>query len=553
MEIKIIINIILLLAIHVGLFGIFKKAGQNGFFAFIPFYNLWIWLKITERPWWWLILMLIPGVNIMMFLIMVFLTMRNFEVENTLELIVGVVFSPFYLIYLGFGGKKRFMGTSYWKNYPRTTASEWLEASVFAIVAATLIRAFFFEAFTIPTSSMEKSLLVGDYLFVSKISYGPKIPNTPLTIPFTHHTFPFTDHTPSYLEWIELPYFRLPGLGKVENNDIVVFNYPDGDTVALEQQNVSYYRMILEAGYQFAAQQGIDPEKNRDKVVSMGREAVKRRFTVKARPVDKRDNYVKRCVGIPGDLLEIRNQQLYVNGNVAENPDMMQFGYYVYAPAGLGKKQLAKLDLTDIQNAGYPGRYLAQLNSTNKEELLRSGSADSVVGDIDLPNSYDFRIFPNSPEFPWNKDNFGPLRIPAEGATVELSMKNLPLYARIIQVYENNQLETRDGIIMINGVASNTYTFKQNYYFLMGDNRHNSADSRFWGFVPHDHIVGKAVFIWMSSSSNRSFPNIRYERVFTFIGSKGNSQSYFFHIMIPLILLIVLYNKRKQLRDRFGR
>jgi signal peptidase I len=500
-----------------------------------------------------MILLLIPGVNIMIYLIMVYLTIRNFEVENPIESIGGTIFSFFYLPYLGFSEKHRFMGPGYWKTYERTTAVEWSEAIVFAVVAATIIRTFFFEAFTIPTSSMEKTLLVGDYLFVSKVSYGPKIPNTPLTIPFTHHTVPFTgdvepssrklkglkrilpsvDPIPSYSEWIQLPYFRFPGLGSVKNNDIVVFNYPDGDTVALNSQNISYYRLVRTFGWEMV---------NTPSAVNLYTGQTFGEVTW--RPVDKRDNYVKRCVAIPGDILQIKDKQLYINNKPAMNPEMMQFSYDVAFNNSNLKKTFDKLDITDVQPYRDGNSFQLHLNEKNKAKLKESLFFNGLAESLDPAGEFDYDIFPNVASYAWNKDNYGPLTIPKKGVTVAIDTHSIHLYKRIIDVYENNDLKINGNQILINGTATNSYTFKQDYYFMMGDNRHNSADSRFWGFVPNDHVVGKAVFIWMSQSSNRSFPNIRFERIFTFIGVQGISGSYFFQIMIPLLLIIFGWNQR---------
>ena len=543
MDYKMIINILLLLALHLGLWKVFIKAGRQAWEAWVPGYNLWVWIKLIDKPWWWLILLLIPGVNVMILLIMVFLLMRNFEVENTIELILGVVFFPFYLIYLGFNEKYRFMGNDYWKKYEKTKASEWTEALVFAIVVATIVRTFFLEAFTIPTSSMEKTLLVGDYLFVSKISYGPKTPNTPLTIPFTHHTFPFTESVPSYSEWISLPYFRFPGLGKVHNNDIVVFNYPDGDTVSVNMQNISYYRLVRSFGWdKVNTPEAINPYNN----MPFGK--------VVARPIDKRDNYVKRCVAIAGDKLEIKNKQLYINGSPAMNPEMMQYTYDVQFNSMQNPQKLFdKLDITDAepyQNMQNANVWQLHLNNKNKEKIQNSIQLAQMAEMLDPIGMYDPDIFPNVASYAWNKDNYGPLVIPKEGVTVKLDTHSIHLYKRIIGVYENNDLKINGTQILINGKPETSYTFKQDYYFMMGDNRHNSADSRFWGFVPNDHIVGKAVFIWLSRSTNRSFPNVRFERVFSFIKNDGISRSYFFYIMIPLLILSFGWNNRHRFRTK---
>lgn len=551
MEIKWIINLMLLAGLFAGLYGIFQKAKRPAWHALIPIWNLWVWIKILQKPWWWIIILFIPGVNLMLIMVMAYLTMRNFEIENTLLLIAGVIAPFFVLPYLAFTNKYRYMSDDFWRNYTKGWKFETLEAISFAIIVATIIRTFFIEAFTIPTPSMEKSLMVGDFLFVNKMSYGAKTPQTPLTIPLTHHTMPLTQTVPSYSEWISLPLFRLPAMGKVKNNDVVVFNYPDGDTVAMEMQNVGYHRLILNHGYNIVRARGLEPDSNLNLVYELGRKEVWKKYTIRTRPIDKRDNYVKRCVGIPGDQLEIKNTQLYINGKAATNPELMQIGYFVRSAGnGLSQKLLDKLDITDGMRTNIGNEFLLNLNDNNRERLMNSGQITNIVPNIQPEGQFDFEIFPHSPQFPWNKDNYGPITIPAKGSTVELNPNNLPLYKRIIQAYEGNQLEIRGGKIYINGAESNSYTFKQDYYFLMGDNRHNSADSRSWGFVPFDHVVGKAVFVWFSRSQNRGFPNIRFERLFTFISDKGISRSYFFHIMIPLILLILLYNKRHVIKEK---
>ena len=554
MEIKIIVNTLLIAAFFLGLAKLFQKSGRQVWEALVPGYNFYIWLKLIERPWWWLIILAIPGVNLMMIMVMVFLLVRNFEEENTLKLIAAVFLPFFYLPYIGFSSKYNFHGADYWKKYPKTAAREWVEAIVFAIIAATIIRSFFFEAFTIPSSSMEKSLLVGDYLFVSKISYGAKTPVTPLTVPFTHHTIPLLN-TKSYSEWIQLPSWRLPGLGKVKNNDVVVFNYPDGDTVALEQQDVSYYRLVRSAGRQALQSQGIDPFKNPELTYNTGRQFIDRNYTIASRPIDKRDNYVKRCVAIPGDVFEIKDQQVYINGKKLENPDLMQTSFTVEAPAGLSQKLLNKLDITDIRpsESAY-NAYDVHLNKYNQSKLQASGQASSITRIMGEKGQFYPDVFPYNPAYPWNIDNYGPLTIPKKGVTVTLDSNSIDLYERIIKVYEgNNYKRLGKNEFEINGQKTNTYTFNQDYYFLMGDNRHNSADSRLWGFVPEDHVVGKAVFIWMSRSQNRDFPNIRFERVFSFVHSSGVSKSYFWVIAIPIALLIFAYNKRRWIREKIGK
>jgi len=346
-------------------------------------------------------------------------------------------------------------------------AREWIDAIVFAVVAATLIRMFFIEAFTIPTPSMEKSLLVGDFLFVSKVSYGPRIPNTPLSFPFAHHTLPLTESTQSYLEWINLPYFRIPGFGEIQNNDVVVFNYPMEDF----------------------------------------------------RPVDKRENYIKRCVGIPGDELTVINKILHINGEEAEMPAEMQYSYHVKTDGNtLNPRVLEKMDVTEGGLVSNQGDYKYSLTAENVKKLNTFSNVQDVKPICDSENSYASYIFPSDSNFKFNKDNFGPITIPQKGKSVELNGSNIALYQRIITVYEGNELEVTEGKILINGIEQESYTFSMDYYFMMGDNRDNSADSRFWGFVPEDHIVGKAVFIWFSIDQAKSwFSKIRWRRLFSTI------------------------------------
>jgi signal peptidase I len=549
METKWIINALILFAMHAGMAGVFRKAGKAGWEAFIPGYNLWVWLKLVERPWWWVFLFIIPGVNVIMFMVLSFLSLRNCEVEKPLMLVLGVLLSPIMLIYVGFSDAFRWMGNGYWKSYKKSGAGEWLDALVFAVVAATIIRTFFIEAFTIPTPSMEKSLLVGDYLFVSKVSYGSKVPQTPLTLPFTHHTLPFTESVPSYTNWLQLPYFRFPALSEIKNNDVVVFNFPEGDTVIVQRQSESYYGIVIDTMHTMAAALNKDPEKDRNMLMSMARKAIQSRYDLTVRPIDKCDNYVKRCVGIPGDKLEIKMSQLYINGKPAQNPELLQLSYQLALSAPLSQKTLDKFDITDFYGgqSAYP---IAMLNRFNLEKLKAVNSVSAVTPLIQPANEYDYRTFPHIPALKWNRDNFGPLTVPKKGITVALNAQNIRMYERIIRDYEDNTLLVAGDNIMINGKPATSYTFKQDYYFLMGDNRHNSLDSRFWGFVPHDHVVGKAVFIWLSRASNRGFPGIRFERVFTFITSEGISKSYFFWIMIPLLGGIWLWNNRKRWMTR---
>ena len=358
------------------------------------------------------------------------------------------------------------------KKKEKSEIKSWFNAILFAVVAATILRTFLIEAYTIPTSSMEKSLLIGDFLFVSKVSYGPRVPMTPIAFPLVHHTLPFTKKTPAYLKWIQLNYYRMKGLGNVERNDCVVFNYPADDA--------------------------LHPE----------------------RPIDKKENYIKRCVGIPGDVIEIKNTDLYVNGEPQAITEKMrnQFRYFVKTDGTLfSERTLNKYNIYEGQILSRNGDYELMLNDESLAAIKRFTyvkKVEKIVIDKGIKVNSPELIFPED-NFNWNLDNFGPIKIPQAGTQVEIDTKNIELYRRIIETYENNKLEIIDGEIYINDNLASTYTFKMDYYWMMGDNRHNSLDSRYWGFVPEDHVVGKALFIWMSWDKNKKGINkIRWSRLF---------------------------------------
>lgn len=532
----------------IGLYKLFPLAGESSWKAFVPFYNFIVWLKIIKKPWWWIFLIITPGVNFLMFGIMCLLLAKAYNKRSFQDKAFAFMAGYVYLPYIAFQKGTSYVGPEDMSKLKPSITREWTEAIVFAVIAATVIRTFFFEAFTIPTSSLEKSMMVGDYLFVSKVSYGAKIPNTPLSFPFAHHTLPFTEKTKSYLEWFKLPYFRLPGFGKVKNNDIVVFNYPDGDTVAVYAQDQSYYQLCRDNG--------------RDVIWDHG--------DIISRPVDKRENYVKRCVAIAGDTLTIKDQKVFINSKPAYVAETMQYTYKVKTDGSyFSNKVIEKFDITDpirLQEDSTGISYIVNLPNNKVEQFKKLENVRSVEPIIEPAGEYSSRIFPHKSTYKWNNDNFGPLYIPKKGVTINIDTANIVLYDRIIRIYEGNTLEIKGDKIFINGMETKTYTFKLNYYFMMGDNRHNSADSRYWGYVPEDHVVGKPVFVWMSIKEDNKNMNMRGQsgfikklknslfedatrraRFFTFVGEDGLSRSYLTHfIVIVLAISGFVYFKNKR-------
>lgn len=378
------------------------------------------------------------------------------------------------------------------KKYPLyNSIYGWIDAIVWATVVAHLVHLFIFQLYVVPTSSMEKTILIGDYLYVSKLSYGPQVPNTPVALPFVYNTMPFSSKK-SYSECIKWDYHRLRGWGKVEREDVVVFNFPAGDTVLLENQAVTYYDILRE--YQDA----LGKEE--------GRKRLYQDYTIISRPVDKRENYIKRCVAIAGDTLQIKNTELYINGKAQPVCEERQHIYFVKTTAPLSEYTFHNLNITEYNGAA-PYYYVATTEK-GAEQLRKFKSVEEVVRYNNTEPSLD--TFPHSEKYAWTQDNMGPLWIPKKGTTIDLTIENLPLYERIIDQYEGHDLRVEGDKIFIDGVESDSYTFAMDYYFMMGDNRHNSADSRFWGFVPEDHIVGKALFKVFSKGED----GIRWSRMF---------------------------------------
>lgn len=422
----------------------------------------------------------------------------------------------------------------WWKDEegPVRFIMSWVDALVFALVAVYFINLFFFQNYVIPSSSLEKSLLTGDYLFVSKVSYGPRIPETPLTMPLTQHTLPLVN-VKSYVEWPHWDYRRVKGLGNVKLNDIVVFNYPAGDTLCNEEryQANDYYQMVYSIGDQILEQNGqqqdvrvLNPLQQRryfEKVYAAGRNYILNMpgeyGDIISRPTDRRENYVKRCVGLPGQTLQIKNRIVYLDGKANKEPDNVQYTYKMKLKGEFPVELADELGITneDLLMYNQSGvipltkkAYLALKANKNLVESI-SINVDAIYGDLYPLNAYTG----------WTRDNYGPVWIPKKGKSIQLNLKNLPIYERCIKVYEGNDLKVdSQGNIFINGKLAKSYTFKLDYYWMMGDNRHNSADSRYWGFVPEDHIVGKPIFIWWSHSPDHpGFSGIRWNRLFNFV------------------------------------
>lgn len=422
----------------------------------------------------------------------------------------------------------------WWKDEegPIRFIMSWVDALVFALVAVYFINLFFFQNYVIPSSSLEKSLLTGDYLFVSKVSYGPRIPETPLTMPLTQHTMPLVN-VKSYIEWPHWDYRRVKGLGNVKLNDIVVFNYPAGDTLVNEEryQANDYYQMVYSIGDQLMQQNGqekdvraMNPLQQRhyfEQVYATGRNYISSMpgeyGDIISRPTDRRENYVKRCVGLPGQTLQIKNRIVYLNGKANKEPDNVQYTYKMKLKGEFPIDLADELGITneDLLMYNQSGvipltkkAYLALKANRNLVESIFINT-DATYGDLYPLNAYTG----------WTRDNYGPVWIPKKGESIALTLKNLPVYERCIKVYEGNDLKVDNaGRIFINGKQAKSYTFKLDYYWMMGDNRHNSADSRYWGFVPEDHIVGKPIFIWWSHSPDHpGFSGIRWNRLFTFV------------------------------------
>ena len=546
-----------------GTFNLYKKAGHSPLYSFIPIYNGLILLKFINKPWWWLILLFIPIVNLFIFPAIWTEILRSFGKSKKTDALLVIATLGLYIYLINFDKNSKFINEE--KLKPKPAFGEFISSLVYAITLATIVHTYFIQPFIIPTGSLEKSLLVGDFLFVSKYHYGARVPNTVVSFPMVHDTIIGTG-IKSYLNKPQLPYLRFPKIQSIKRNEIVTFNWP-ADTV----------RQF------FVREKGVK------------------------KPLDKKSNYVKRAVAIPGDTLEIKNGLVYINGGLSELPYRAKplYRYKAYSNDGISARELIKLKINNFQRRfiinninqnsfneirpyilqiidndpsnftvitgsnGIPRDVIVNnrlsvkevnqkeknlsLTTSDYDKLKNSNSVDSIKRVYKNSKSYNVSYFPNDITFDWNEDNFGPIIIPKKGNKVELSLANLPLYKRIIREYEKNLLDVDNNTILINEVPTSNYEFKLDYYWMMGDNRYNSEDSRVWGFVPEDHIVGKPVFIWMSIEGiNDGFKNwkIRWDRVFTTVHGEGEPRSYLIHFLI-VSLLIWLINKFL-IRKKFG-
>ena len=543
-----IIFILIVQVIHfLGTWKLYVKAGRKAWEAAIPIYNAIILMQIINRPKWWVILLFIPIINLLMFPVIWVETIRSFGRNSLMESWLVVLTLGFYIYYVNYALDVKYIEER--SLHPKTALGEWVSSIVFAVVAATLVHTYFIQPYVIPTGSLEKTLRIGDFLFVSKFHYGARTPMTTVAAPMVHDTIPVLGIR-SYLNNPQLPYFRLPGFKKVKRNEIVVFSWP-ADTVRIF----------------FKKEKGVK------------------------KPIDKKSNYVKRCVGVPGDSLAVINGYVYINGQQTVLPDraMPQYDYMAYAQKGVSSKLLKELGVTDFNRTyvtsqlnqnqfdqiseyllgsrrGNSGNFelitnhlgiptkairsagLSLKEQTDRQRLLtitdelaeklnNNAAIDSVVKTIEPKNEKGYNIFPQDNSYAWNNDNFGPIYLPEKGKTVPLNMEVLPVYKKIIKDYEGNTISVNGNQISINGNLTDTYTFKQDYYWMMGDNRDHSEDSRTWGFVPENHIVGTPIFIWMSIDNFRDGWrnwNIRWERVFTTVHGNGEPISYFKYFLIAL-------------------
>ena len=503
---------LLIQIIHfLGTWKLYESAGRKRWEAAIPVYNAIVLMQIIKRPTWWTILLFIPIINLIIFPVIWVETLRSFGKRSALDTFLGIVTLGFYIYYVNYTQKLNYIADR--SLIPKTKTADTISSLLFAVIVATLVHTYLIQPFTIPTSSLEKSLLVGDFLFVSKMNYGARVPMTTIALPMVHDSIPLTK-LKSYLIKPQLPYMRLPGIQNIDRTDIVVFNWPV-DTV-----------------FKF-----FDKSKRRA-----------------YKPVDKKSNYVKRCLGIPGDNLLIKDGIVYIDGKILQLPERAkpQFSYKVAfdgkTPVNL-EYLFQDLSITDpaffINDTKRDTLFLSALTEAGAQKFKNTAGITAVIRQIS--SGADYSVFPHNNK--WNRDNYGPIYIPEQGKTVSLNMETLPFYKAIITDYENNDLKVNGSEIRINGKVATNYTFGQNYYWMMGDNRHNSEDSRYWGFVPQNHIVGKPVFIWLSIDPNgKGLNKIRWDRVFTTVSGDGQPQSYFKLFLLGLVIFFVgeyFWKKRK--------
>lgn len=513
-----LILFLLIQVIHFfGTWNLYKRAGRKTWEAAIPIYNAVVLMKIINRPAWWIILLFIPIINLLMFPVIWVETCRSFRHNTTKDTLLAIFTLGFYIYYINYATK-----TNYYENRDRkatTWSGDLLSSVVFAVIAATMVHTYIMQPYTIPTSSLEKTLLVGDFLFVSKFHYGARIPMTTVAAPMVHDSIPVIG-IKSYLSdskeesfissWknkLQLPYMRLPSIQKIKRNDIVVFSWPTDST-----------------NYMWGDNSG--------------------KFTYK--PIDKKTNYVKRCVGVPGDSLEVRNGYVFINGKQTELPESAK-PQWMHIVDTEGKRfsaeEIAKFNVREgnMQN----GKYIFNLTDEEAALVEKSPIVKSITKYLTPKGFYNKDIFPHNPRYRWSVDEFGPIYIPKKGVTVKLDEKSIPFYEEIIKRYEGNNLVVNGNNIYINGKKATEYTFKQDYYWMMGDNRHNSLDARSWGYVPFDHVVGKPVMVWFSWDKDTGKP--RWDRMFTTI-SNGKSKSYFWIgiISFALIIFSIFKPKRKK-------
>lgn len=511
---------------------LYLKAGRKPVESFIPIYNVIILMKIINRPRWWVILLFVPIINLLVIPVVWIETIRSFGKNSGSDTALVVLTLGFYITFLNYTDKK----LTYIENRdvkPKTKTEDTVSSLLFAVIVATLVHTYIVQPFTIPSSSMEKTLLIGDYLFVSKINFGARTPMTAVALPMVHDSIPFsgfksylfnddrTKKETSLLNKFQLPYFRFPAIEKIKRNEIVVFNQP-ADTLR-DMDN-------------------FHPDRNYYK------------------PIDKKTNLVKRCVGIPGDSLEIRDGNVYINGKIPQLPGSAETQYnFIVDTQGATISQEALVhrygarEGMKYENGNFAltntGQYYLTLTDKEAAAIANNPVVKGVKKYLS-PKGKDEGVFPHVPSLGWNIDNFGPIYIPKKGATIKLDLKTIPFYKRIIEEYEQNNLKIQGDEIIINGKTSTSYTFKQDYYWMMGDNRQNSLDARFWGYVPFDHVIGKPVFIWFSWDKEGSGINkVRWNRVFSVVNGEGEPKSYLIHFLVALGLYIAagkIMKKKKE-------